>query len=73
MTLSPQEQFKQFLEKSKDILILIPENPSGDSVGSAWALYFFLQKKGIKSSIAFSNHLSPKYNFLPKPEKKFFT
>ena len=69
MTLSPQEQFKQFLEKSKDILILIPENPSGDSVGSAWALYFFLQKKGIKSSIAFSNHLSPKYNFLPKPEK----
>ncbi len=68
MILSPQEQFKQFLEKSKEVLILIPENPSGDGVGSAWALYFFLQKKGLKASIAFDNHLSPKYDFLPKPE-----
>jgi nanoRNase/pAp phosphatase (c-di-AMP/oligoRNAs hydrolase) len=69
MTLSPQEQFKQFLEKSKDVLILIPENPSGDAIGSAWALYFFLKKMGAKSSIAFSNNLSPKYSFLPRPEK----
>lgn len=69
MTLSPQEQFKQFLEKSKDVLILIPENPSGDAVGSAWALYFFLKKREIKASIAFSNNLSERYGFLPKPEK----
>lgn len=69
MSLAPQEQFKNFLEKSKEILILIPENPSGDAVGSAWALYFFLEKKNIHPTIAFSNHLSEKYNFLPKPEK----
>jgi len=68
MSLSPQEQFKQFLEKSQDVLILIPENPSGDAVGSAWALYFFLGKKNIKATIAFSNHLAEKYSFLPKPE-----
>lgn len=68
MTLSPQEQFKQFLEKSKDVLILVPENPSGDAVGSAWALYFFLKKKEVKASIAFSNNLSPRYGFLPKPD-----
>ena len=67
MTLNPQEQFKSFLEKSKDILILIPENPSGDAVGSAWALYHFLQQKKISSTIAFSNHLAEKYSYLSKP------
>lgn len=71
MSLSPQEQFKNFLEKSKEVLILIPENPSGDAVGSAWALYFFLEKKGLLPTIAFSNSLSEKYSFLPKPEKIF--
>lgn len=69
MSLAPQEQFKSFLEKSKEVLILIPENPSGDAVGSAWALYFFLEKKNISATIAFSNHLSEKYSFLPRPEK----
>ena len=69
MTLEPQEQFKQFLEKSREVLILIPENPSGDAVGSAWALYFFLKHRSIEPTIAFSNNLSPKYSFLPRPEK----
>lgn len=68
MSLAPQEQFKQFLDKSQEVLILIPENPSGDAVGSAWALYFFLEKKNIQATIAFSNHLAEKYSFLPKPE-----
>jgi len=69
MVLEPQEQFKNFLEKSKDILILLPENPSGDAVGAAWALYFFLEKKDATPAIAFSNNLSQKYSFLPKPER----
>lgn len=69
MSLTPQEQFKKFLENSKDILILIPENPSADAVGSAWALYFFLESKKLVPTIAFSNNLSQKYSFLPKPEK----
>jgi nanoRNase/pAp phosphatase (c-di-AMP/oligoRNAs hydrolase) len=69
MTLEPREQFKNFLEKSEEILILIPENPSGDAVGSAWALYFFLEKSGKNPTIAFSNHLSQKYSFLPKPTR----
>lgn len=69
MSLTPQEQFKKFLENSQNVLILIPENPSADAVGSAWALYFFLEKKNILPTIAFSNHLSPKFNFLPKPAR----
>lgn len=68
MSLGPQEQFRKFLENSKEVLILIPENPSADAVGSAWAIYFFLEKKGLFPAIAFSNHLSPKLNFLPRPK-----
>ena len=69
MTLSPFEQFKSYIEKSSEVLILIPENPSGDAVGTAWGLYFFLEKNNIKPAIAFSNSLSSKYSFLPKPER----
>jgi nanoRNase/pAp phosphatase (c-di-AMP/oligoRNAs hydrolase) len=68
MALTSNEQFKKFLEDSKDILILIPENPSADAVGSAWALYFFLENKKLTPTIAFSNNLSEKYSFLPKPQ-----
>lgn len=71
MSLEPQEQFRKFLENSKEVHILIPENPSADAVGSAWALYFFLEKRGLFPNIAFSNHLSPKLNFLPRPKKMF--
>jgi len=69
MSLEPFEQFKQFLEKSKDILILIPENSNGDAIGSAWALYFFLQKRNISATIATTAIISDKYSFLPRPEK----
>ncbi len=68
MSLNPQEQFKKILENSKEVLILIPENPSADAVGSAWGLYYFLEKLNILPTIAFSNHLSEKFNFLPRPE-----
>jgi len=69
MSLTLHEQFRKFLENSKDILILIPENPSADAVGSAWALYFFLENKKLIPTIAFSNNLSQKFGFLPKPGK----
>ena len=68
MSLSTHEQFKKFLENSKEVLILIPENPSADAVGSAWALYYFLEKMRINPTIAFTNHLSEKFNFLPRPK-----
>jgi nanoRNase/pAp phosphatase (c-di-AMP/oligoRNAs hydrolase) len=69
MSLTPFEQFKKFLENSKEVLILIPENPSADAVGASWALYWFLEKKNICPTLAFSNHLSPKFGFLPKPQR----
>jgi len=69
MALEPIEQFKNFLEKSSEVLIIIPENPTGDAIGSAWALYFYLEKKNISPTIAFSNHLPEKFSFLPRPKK----
>jgi nanoRNase/pAp phosphatase (c-di-AMP/oligoRNAs hydrolase) len=69
MSLDPQEQFRKFLKSSKEILILIPENPSADAVGSAWSLNFFLKKKDIQTTIAFSDHLSSNFDFLPKPNE----
>jgi len=68
MSLEPIQQFKSFLEKSKEVLILLPENPSNDAVCSAWALYFFLEQKNISPAIAISNGFSQKLSFLPRPE-----
>lgn len=67
MSLDSQEQFQKFLETSKNILIFIPENPSVDAIGSAWALYFFLKKKNLYPTLAFSSQLQEKFNFLQKP------
>jgi nanoRNase/pAp phosphatase (c-di-AMP/oligoRNAs hydrolase) len=69
MSLTPEEQFKKFLENSKEVLILIQENPSADTVGSAWALADFLEKRSIDPTVAFTNHLSEKFDFLPRPKK----
>jgi phosphoesterase RecJ-like protein len=68
MSLEPFEQLKQFLEKSKEVLILIPENPTGDAIGSALALYFFLQKKNLHPTLSLSGNIPQKYSFLPQPE-----
>ncbi|MCX6763683.1 MAG: DHH family phosphoesterase [Candidatus Moranbacteria bacterium] len=69
MTLEPFAQLKKLLDESKEILILIPEGPTGDAVGAAWALYFWLEKKGVLPTIAFSNNFPDKFSFLPKPER----
>jgi len=70
MSLEPIQQIEEILKKSKDALILLPQNPGGDSIGAGWALYFLLKNKNIKSTVAFSDPFSgaDKFNFLPVPE-----
>ncbi len=70
MSLSPQEQLQNFLEKSQEILILIPENPSADAIGSAWALYWFLKKQATSTTVAFTHKIPTKFNFLPEPQEQ---
>jgi nanoRNase/pAp phosphatase (c-di-AMP/oligoRNAs hydrolase) len=71
MSLEPFQQLAQILDKSKNVLILTAENPSGDVICSAWAFYFFLQKRKIETTIALTDEFKEieRYSFLPKPEK----
>ncbi len=70
MSLSPQEQLQNFLEKSQEVLILIPKNPSADAIGSAWGIYWFLKKQNTSATVAFSHPLPTKFNFLPQPKEQ---
>lgn len=71
MALEPFQQFAGIIEKSKKVLILTAQNPSGDAICSAWAFYFFLQKRGISATIAMNDEFkeAERFSFLPKPEK----
>jgi nanoRNase/pAp phosphatase (c-di-AMP/oligoRNAs hydrolase) len=70
MALEPIEQFQKIVGEAKNVLIILPQSPDGDAVGSGWALHFFLKNKNIKSSIAFCGETNAveKFSFLPKPE-----
>ncbi len=65
MGLSPKEQVIDQINKSKSILICVSENPSGDALGSALALYLSLGKMGKKADVVSPTAVSEKYSFLP--------
>ncbi len=69
MSLPPQEQFQKFIANSKEVLIFVPENPSLDAIGSAWALAFFLEQKNISATVFFQDQAKANFDFLPKPSK----
>ena len=70
MALEPIQQLEKILGESKNILIILPQNPTGDAIGSGWAFYYFLEKKGIVPTLAFVDGFNEleRFKFLPKPE-----
>ncbi len=70
MSLNPIEQFKKALASAKKPLILLPQNPDGDAIGSGWAFYFFIKKNNFDPTIAFYDPLNNvrQFDFLPKPK-----
>lgn len=70
MALEPIQQLEKLLEGSKNILILLPQNPNGDAIGSGWAFYYFLEKKGIIPTLAFVDEFNEleRFSFLPRPK-----
>jgi len=70
MALEPVQQLEEILKKSKNILILLPQSPSYDTVSAGWSFYFFLKKTGAEPTIAFSDPFKSKdrFNFLPRPK-----
>lgn len=70
MILDQSQQLAKVISESNEILVLIPQNPSGDAIGAAWAFYFFLKSRQKNSTVVFSGDESfQKFSFLPKPEK----
>lgn len=65
MVLTPQEQIKEQIEKSTNILICVGKNSDGDSLGAALGLYAYLQKMDKKTEIISLNTLLEKYKFMP--------
>lgn len=64
--LNSEEDFKKIIEKSKEILIISPEN-SIDLKASAYALVYFLEKNDKKVTLFSSKKDYPEISFLPKP------
>ena len=65
MPLNENEQAKNLINKSDNILIVFKKNYTIDAVASALALYLTLKKNNKNTSIA-------SYNFTPHEEIKFF-
>jgi len=67
--LSAQKQATEIIQKSKNILIALPQNLNGDSLGSALALNFALKKLGKKSELVCQEETPEKLKFLSDGEK----
>jgi bifunctional oligoribonuclease and PAP phosphatase NrnA len=70
MALETIQQIEKIINESKNILILLPQNPNGDAIASGWALNFFLEKKGVVPTLAFADEFkeAERFSFLPKPK-----
>ncbi len=70
MSLDATAQFKNVIDSAKNVLIFTPQNAGGDSLGSAWALYFFLKNKNIQATVVVApgNPYLQRFSFLNKPE-----
>ncbi len=60
----------EFLKETKgSILILTHENPDGDALGSAMALYLFLKKKGKNVTVGCKDKIPHFLDFIPHSEE----
>ncbi|MCA9364354.1 MAG: hypothetical protein KC736_00455 [Candidatus Moranbacteria bacterium] len=66
-----KRQFEQFIEKSADLLIILPENPSGDAISAGMAMANFLENKQRNVVVAFADPFNKKerFTFLPQPKE----
>lgn len=58
------EPVKAALASAKQILVLLPQNPSVDSVAAALALHLALTKKGLSATIGCSTEMTVQFNRL---------
>lgn len=65
MALNSKQQAFEMVKKSVSPLILISENPEGDAISSALALFLILKKLNKNPYIACSKQIADKFLFLP--------
>ncbi len=63
--LSPSQQALELIQKSKNILIALPESLNGDALGSALALEQALKNLGKKVEVVAQDEAPDKLRFLP--------
>lgn len=63
--LTPQQQALGLIQKSKNILIALPESLNGDSLGAGLALFSALKKINKKAEIVCAESAPDKLKFLP--------
>ena len=69
MTTDAFSQFQKLLRDAHSVLILLPQNPSGDALGAGWGLAHFLTNKDLHATIAFADPhgMADAFSFLPRP------
>lgn len=70
MSLTPEQQIKELIENSENILILTPEYSSGDAFGAAIGLGNYLEKLGKTVTLSgdSTSILSKQFSFLSLPK-----
>ena len=75
MVLDNTQQFENILKNAKHVMIFMPENFSGDAIGAAWAMHFFLKKNAAEATVVVpdGNQKLERFSFLAKPEDTIST
>jgi nanoRNase/pAp phosphatase (c-di-AMP/oligoRNAs hydrolase) len=70
MSLTPSQQLQKLFDASQHILILLPADPQGDAIASAWAFALFLRRQSKTVTVAAEGVLSAanRYTFLSQPD-----
>lgn len=69
MELNPLQQSVEFLNRSKNVLICLPVNPSSDAIASGLALFLTFERLGKRSKVVCSKFQLPdNHSFLPKSD-----
>jgi nanoRNase/pAp phosphatase (c-di-AMP/oligoRNAs hydrolase) len=70
MSLTPHQQLQKLFNVSEDILILLPSEPQGDILASAWAVALYLEQHDKKVTVAAEGlaRAKERYAFLNEPK-----
>lgn len=60
------EDVASMLKQGEDFYILCHQHPDGDTLGSAFGLYYALKKLGKRAKVLCSDPISERYGYMTK-------